>query len=145
MKAKFYVPFETAKLLKEKGYPQGDSDTYYNSNGELLTNRELLVGYKEDYLIMVERYDYAAPAYCEVLDWLWTNYTLDIVTDEVGRGYYDQKKDRWSNREVGFSGRIEKPHPHYVHLNKIKYTGCFYSTREEAFNAAIIKALEEMI
>lgn len=144
MNTKFYVPFETAKLLKKAGYPQSGSDMYYNPNGELKTQVELIAGYKEDYPTMIKYY-IAAPAYCEVLDWLWATHTLDITTNEVGRGDYDPKKGRWSNHEVGFSGMIEYPHPHYTHLNKIDHTGGFYSTREEAYNAAIIKVLEELL
>ena len=69
MNKKFYVPFETAKMLKKAGYPQAGSDMYYNSNGELFTRTELEAGYNEEYPIMITDY-YASPAYCEVLDWL---------------------------------------------------------------------------
>lgn len=41
MNEKFYVPFETAKLLKEKGYPQSDSDMYYTHNGELKSQADI--------------------------------------------------------------------------------------------------------
>lgn len=138
MNSKFYVPFETAKMLKVQGYPQSGSDMYYNLDGDL--------GAWGNHIMQCTiKHYYAAPAYCEVLDWLWAKHTLDITTNEVGRGDYDRKKGRWSNHEVGFSGMIERPHPHYTHLNKIDHTGGFYSTREEAYNAAIIKALEELI
>lgn len=69
MKDKFYVPFQIAKMLKKAGYQQAGSDMYYNSNGELFARTELEAGYNEEYPIMITYY-YAAPAYCEVLDWL---------------------------------------------------------------------------
>ena len=69
MNTKFYVQFETAKMLKAHGYQQTGSDMYYNPNGELFTRTELEAGYNEGYPIMITYY-YAAPTYHEVLYWL---------------------------------------------------------------------------
>lgn len=121
MDKKFFVPFETAKALKEKGYPQVGSDMYYNPNGELFTRTELDAGYKEEYPIMIKYY-VAAPAYCEVLDWL------------VGKKIYididNTAKCKWycymweGSSAIGATGQ--------------------YFTREQAYNAAIVRALEEL-
>lgn len=121
MDKKFFVPFETAKALKEKGYPQVGSDMYYNPNGELFTRTELDAGYKEEYPIMIKYY-VAAPAYCEVLDWL------------VGKKIYididNTAKCKWycymweGGSAIGATGQ--------------------YFTREQAYNAAIVRALEEL-
>lgn len=63
MKSKFLVPFETAQLLKEKGY-NSLCDCYYEPD------KELYLG------ILVSNMDYedcgncSAPTYHEVVDWL---------------------------------------------------------------------------
>lgn len=63
MKSKFLVPFETAQLLKEKGY-NSLCDCYY------MPDKELYLG------ILVSNMDYedcgncSAPTYHEVVDWL---------------------------------------------------------------------------
>lgn len=74
MKSKFLVPFETAQLLKEKGY-NSLCDCYYEPDKELYLGR------------LVSNMDYedcgncSAPTYHEVLSWLegkgicvFTNY-----------------------------------------------------------------------
>lgn len=45
MNSKFYVPFETAKQLKEKGYPQKFADWYYREealNAAILKALEMI-------------------------------------------------------------------------------------------------------
>ena len=122
MNKKFYVPFETAKMLKAQGYPQNGSDMYYNLDGDL--------GALDNHIMQctIEHY-YAAPAYCEVLDWL--------VEKEI---YIDV--DRCTERVI-------KTTIWYCFiLCKDKLKGAIitgYPTREQAINAAIIRALEEMI
>ena len=98
MNAKYFVPFETAKQLKEKGYPQG---------WEL-----------EDYC--------AAPTYHEVVDWLEEKgiylhcYSPTRVQDigQYTAGVFNSNTNDWGTCKS------------------------VYSTREEALNAAILKALE---
>ena len=128
MNTKFYVPFETAKMLKKAGYPQSGSDMYYNPNGELRTQVELIAGYKEDYPIMIKYY-YAAHAYCEVLDWL--------VQKKI---YIDV--DRTTERVVKI------PMWHCYIWDKYLLKGAIitgsYPTREQAINAAIVRVLEEL-
>lgn len=131
MNTKFYVPFETAKMLKKAGYPQSGSDMYYNSNGELVTRAELEAGYNEEYPIMITYY-YAAPAYCEVLDWMISK-KIAVITIEMF-------EIMWNIRPIDEAGMTWCC---YVRLNDtIVYTD-YYNTRWEAINAAIIRALKE--
>ena len=117
----FYVPFETAKMLRAQGYPQTGSDMYYNIDGNL--------GALGNHIMQctIEHY-YAAPAYCEVLDWL--------VQKEI---YIDV--DRTTERVVKI------PMWHCYIWDKYLLKGAIitgsYPTREEAINAAIIKVLED--
>lgn len=119
----FYVPFETAQMLKAQGYPQVGSDMYYNLEGNLDAWGNHIVQ------CTIEHY-YAAPAYCEVLDWL--------VRQEI---YIDV--DRTTERAVKI------PMWHCYIWDKYLLKGAMitgsYPTREQAINAAIIKVLEEMI
>lgn len=119
MKSKFLVPFETAKLLKEKGYPQ-ESDYMY-CGGERQWRHLTL--YQMNKINAV-----AAPAYCEVLDWLvQKEIYIDVCrTDNTlfESGYrwhcyiWERDTDDWCTATIE------------------------YRTREEALNAAILKALE---
>lgn len=121
MNTKFYVPFETAKMLKAQGYPQSGSDMYYNPNGELRTRVELIAGYKEDYPIMIKYY-YAVPAYCEVLDWLvGKKIYIDIDCTAKAKWYCYM----WEGNSA------------------IDATGQYF-VREQAINAAIVRVLEEL-
>ena len=119
MNKKFYVPFETAKMLKKAGYQQSGSDMYYNHNGELLTRTELEAGYNEEYPIMITYY-YASPAYCEVLDWL------------EKKGYPIESaclRDFGGNDIMWVCGCS-------IHVSRI------YQTREEALNDVILDVLK---
>lgn len=71
MNKKFYVPFETAKLLKENGYPQ-ESDYVYCSE----ERREVsLAPYQMNIINAV-----AAPTYHEVIDWLIDKeYPIEVM------------------------------------------------------------------
>ena len=128
MNRKFFVPFETAKMLKKAGYPQAGSDMYYNPNGELFTRAELEAGYEEEYQIMITYY-YATPAYCEVLDWLeWKGIYVSAFLS-IGETYNeDIYKILWKSF-------IDVP-------NHEEQSSGVYSTREEALNNGIIKALK---
>ena len=61
MDSKFYVPYETARLLREKGYPQS-TDTWYVEQAEGVRT------YKKPITIYES---IARPTYHEVLDWLF--------------------------------------------------------------------------
>lgn len=127
MNSKYFVPFETAKALKEKGYPQKWSDWYYYENIDktftLVSNQEvpqgLLNGRQSEFNF---EYITAAPTYHEVVDWLEGKKKF-IFAEYRGYATYD-----W----VAFI-RDEN--------EKVVYLSAF-PTREEALNAAILKALE---
>ena len=61
MDAKFFVPFETAQLLRKKGYPQDKSDYGYFDNGD---SHPLI-------MFPADNFDCAASTYHEVVDWLY--------------------------------------------------------------------------
>lgn len=129
MNSKFYVPFETAKMLKAQGYPQVGSDMYYNPNGELKSQAELIAGYKEDYPIMIKYYT-AAPVYCEVIDWLTKKEIYIDVDKTIDRVI---KTPLW----LCFIWGKEQ-------LKGAMLTAS-YPTREQAANVAIIKVLNELL
>lgn len=128
MKSKFHVPFETAKMLKKAGYPQSGSDMYYNPNGKLMTQAEVIAGYKDVFPISITDC-YAAPAYHEVLDWLEEKG----IRIEV-RVAYQFRERKWSWR--GYVYVVEDEDYETSQLADL----C--STREQALNASILKALE---
>ena len=129
MDSKFFVPFETAKQLKEKGYPQAFADWYYHESADKLAfvhNRyvpERVVTGKPTELGV---WYIASPTYHEVVDWL------------EGKGIYIYGYPPMRMIDVGnyTSGLYDS--------NKEYWTTCksVYSTREEALQAAILKALE---
>lgn len=114
MDKKYFVPYETAKLLKEKGYPQDGEDYIYLSGGER-KRRNWLDSYQMDILNAV-----ICPTYHEVVDWLERKgYPIESACIRE----YSDSDMMW--------------------LCGIAYTTTrIYLTREEALNEAIIKALE---
>lgn len=121
MNSKFLVPFETAQLLKEKGYPQeNDSfqecDLYYYDDGEL----------EAGIAIDTEELDdcFYAPTYHEVLDWLKEKYNFIVCVRFSVMEYWS-----WIIVQL----RVKRP---------IIYCKGKRSTREEALNEGILKALE---
>lgn len=120
MDKKFFVPFETAKLLKEKGYPQLEPEHYYNINGEMVIFSDDYEGYTEDIIMKIAQDFYAAPTYHEVVDWLekkW--YPVEVM---------------WTREhsELVWNCLVN----HEMTKN--------YPTREGAINAAILKVLEKL-
>lgn len=126
MNVKYYVPFETAKLLKEKGYPQLDNEHHYNLNGDMVIFSDAYEGYAEDTLIRIAQDFYTAPTYHEVVDWLEEKgiylhcYSPTRVQDigQYTAGVFNSNTNDWGTCKS------------------------VYPTREEALNAAILKALE---
>lgn len=118
MDAKFFVTFETAKALKEKGY-NSLCDCYYEPD------KELYLG------ILVSNRDYedcgncSAPTYHEVVDWL------------EGKGYVIEALNlcRIATGRIEWRGRVTDVENNYEY-------GDWALTREAALNAAILKALE---
>ena len=129
MDSKYFVPLETAKLLKEKGYPQEFADWYYHESADKLAfvhNRyvpERVVTGKPTELGI---WYIAAPTYHEAVDWL------------EGKGMCI----------ICYAPTIRQPNRRYkasVFIdNTIDWRICntTYPTREEALQAAILKALK---
>jgi len=126
MKEKFYVPFNTAQMLKANGYNE-ECERFYDHSG-MLTPRPIVNNNKHLDHIYHDMKMYSAPTYHEVLDWLESK---DILIDcTCGFDYHTEEE--WYRCFV-----IER---------KKRFDGDFISmiapTREEALNAAILKALE---
>lgn len=116
------VPYETAQLLKEKGY-EAETDYYYNKETKSITPlRDLKNEWYPDSLQKVIDARYTpAPTYHEVLDWL------------TGRG-----------KCICIDYHITKPIAWYGRVHKGR-DGVFtddYPTREYALDAAILEALK---
>lgn len=120
MNKKFIVPFEMAKLLKEKGYPQLGTEHYYNINGDMVVFSDDYEGYTEDIIMRIEQDFYAAPTYHEVVDWLEGRKVR--IYAEYCNGWWYGFIDNSETMEIEATVR--------------------YQTREEALNAGILAALE---
>lgn len=127
MNKKFFVPFETAKQLREKGYNEKISYAY--NKGRRIVRAGVIDCNNTDWdnLRKVQssyppRLDYiAAPTYHEVVDWLW----------KKGKFIFAEYR-AYENDWAGFIGEIN---------GEMKYLTEF-PTREEALNEGILKALE---
>ncbi len=126
MDIKFFVPFETAKALKEKGYPQAWATRYYDTfEGKIsqFMDKEMaslaLVG--NTYFETMRKLYTAAPTYHEAIDW------LESKGIRVFAHYYLAQKE-WVYVIEDFK--------------RLKDNAGYYKTREQALNAAILKAIE---
>ncbi len=134
MDNKFYVSYEAARLLKEKGYKE-DVSRYYDEDGFLH-----FLEYDENYnYFQMSNNDldldhYAAPTKAEAIDWLESkgiivelNYDDRTHMDNARWEYfiYTHDKDGWLKAMV---------------CSRTKNN--YYKIRLEAEEAAIIKALE---
>ena len=119
MKSKFLVPFETAQLLKEKGYPEY-ADIFYDANG-CFVNTFARSNYDAPIVLPV----IAAPTYHEVVDWLYEKKIC--ITCHPAYSYEGQYN--------GFQYEMQT-------YDEDDYPDDIYRTREEALNSAIISALE---
>ena len=129
MNSKFFVPFETAKQLKEKGYPQEFADWYYHESADELAfvssryvPERVVTGKPTELGVWYT----AAPTYHEVVDWL------------EGKGIYLHCYSPTRVQDIGqYTAGV-------FNSSTNDWGGCksVYPTREEALNAAILKALE---
>lgn len=114
MDNKFYVSFEAARVLKEKGYNE-DCEQIIKEDGEIL------YGYNVNYKLPVTLF--SCPTKAEVIDWLESKG----ITIEVHRYRYDDCDNNKVYRYYILEAHIvDEP----------------FSTRLKAEEAAIIKALE---
>lgn len=117
MNSKFFVPFETAKALKEKGYNE-ECRVWYDIKGRLCSNVNDIINSD-----MAETH-YSAPTYHEVIDWL------------EGKDIYISVIANFNHHTLAFE--------YYCHITN--HIGDIpteeHPTRKEALNAVILKALE---
>lgn len=134
MNAKFFVPFETAKAMKAKGYPQTFAAAYYNTfddNLILITDRDsascVVEGnMSKPYYVHLADFYTAAATYHEALDWLEEKFIY----------IYTEISYSWQQQKIVYGCTIITPEKDYNTDN--------YNNREEALNAAILKALETL-
>ena len=138
MDNKFYVSFEVARLLKEKGYNR-ECIAYYQ-NGEFhpysVDLFKLSINDKNAAPFYMNQY--SAPTKAEAIDWLESNgIMISVVYDNLG---IIGKKHYRSIIDTLDKDGSESGLPIYLP----SYDGDIrhYSTRLEAEDAAIIKALE---
>ena len=120
MDSKFYVPLEAAKLLKEKGYDREcvayyQHEIFHPYSVHLFGSKTYNKNDAPDYMNQ-----YSAPTKAEAIDWLESKGMCIVVIR------------RTIDNEVGWR---------YVIYNQTEIISGF-STRLEAEEAAIIKALE---
>lgn len=140
MDNKFFVPFETAKLLKEKGYNEKISYAYNKerrivragvidcNNTDWDNLRKVLSSYPP-------RLDYiAAPTYHEVVDWL-EGKGIYVTLDWVSLKYVETLQGT-IEETFGWEGDVKRLHIDWRVTDD-------YPTREQAINAAILIALEK--
>lgn len=142
-----YVSFETAKLLKEKGFEceTGSITAMYNELGKFYS----LSTSNEDYYYYgdFDEHDYIAPTYAMVLKWLREEKLLDISVSSYST--------RWSEYVHGWSFFIHKlsfkdgwwnwDDSVYAAIDKKSSDDKIYETYEESCDAAIRHCLENLI
>lgn len=117
MDSKFYISYKAAKLLKEKGYNE-ECDTTIDDDGDL---------FKEKYLLNQDlpKWRWSCPTKAEAIDWLESRgITIEAFSARIG----ENRKWCYSIINTKTDITIETPYK--------------FSTRLEAEEAAIIKALE---
>lgn len=137
MNKKFFVPFNTARQLKEKGYPQKLATMYYDtfSGGEisLITDRECVScvvdgNDRHPLYNRLSKLYIAAPTYHEVVDWLEEKgiyICIEVLLEKRGEFVFSSYIDWIGN------------------INQETHVGT-YPTREEALNAGILAALKKL-
>ena len=127
-----YVSFETAKLLKEKGFPQDtlSCNTCYKYNGKFCNNARSMSGVDREIC-------YIAPTKYMALEWLRKlpkiGYNIFIFADGgIGELHYVFEIQEIDNDLLKCNGSLE------IEEN------CF-ETPEEAFEGALKYCLENLI
>lgn len=77
-----YVSFETAKLLKEKGFDE-DIDLWYDENGEMFSRHKYDIS--NDWRVKAQQKVYLSPTLQMAMKWLREVHKIDIdINAEVG-------------------------------------------------------------
>ena len=131
-----YVSFETAKLLKEKGFDE-DIDLWYDENGEIFSQHKYDIS--QDWRVKQGQEVYQCPTPQMAMKWLREVHNIHI---EV----------RLTNHS--FSSLIAVPRYYWIIFNakEVKWMdestaheSMSYETFEEACEAAIKRCLENLI
>ena len=123
-----YVSFETAKLLKEKGFDESTSMVYM-SYGDLCKLNRYNSICNSDYNDITKNYfEYTAPTLQMAMKWLREVHNIDIFPWKIGKGIYSCAI---FNSNTGQDLSSDKDFP------SEKY--------EETVNAAIKYCLENLI
>ena len=126
-----YVGFETAKLLKEKGFDE-DIDLWYDENGEMFSRHKYDIS--SDWRVKAQQKVYLSPTLQMAMKWLREthNYDISICLDSYvepfRNDYYiviRRRKDKYEN--ISPCDQI------------------YFKTYEEACEAAIKYCLENLI
>ena len=123
-----YVSFETAKLLKEKGFNE-KVICYYDDGGSLNLNKFV------EFQCCNEGYGsgvFAAPTLQIAMKWLLKVHKLFVNVCPSVEGYY------WTEKWHSYVDNLEKRYPFG------KFIGTF-NTHEQACEAAIKYCLENLI
>ena len=129
MNSKFYVSYEAARLLKEKGYNEKCNVAYTDtSNGSDINGR--IAFNSNDYPIGI----YPCPTKAEAIDWLESKGVIvELSYDD--QAHMDNARWQYFIYTHDNDGWVEAMVCSWVEDN-------YYKTRLEAEEAAIIKALE---
>ena len=80
-----YVSFETAKLLKEKGFDE-DIDLWYDKNGEMFFQHKYDIS--NDWRVKAQQKVYLCPALQMAMKWLRREHNLAISTSVTVDGWH---------------------------------------------------------
>lgn len=126
MDSKFYVSYEAARLLKEKGYNEECKYIIYD-DGEMFDYQYLK---NQD----LPKWKYSCPTKSEAIDWLESKgIIVELSYDD--QAHMDNARWNYFIYTHDNDGCVEA-------LVCSWYENDFYPTRLEAEDAAIIKALE---
>lgn len=137
------ISFETAKLAKEKGFPQpirdGETCTYQSVN-------DIKYGYVDGALTMhyflsfvCYKNVFVAPSQSLLQKWLREQHNIDIIITPFTAGKADKK--RWEWLEEGKKYYYYNVHSrHGIHLDEIKDQFC--NIFEEALEKALQRSLK---
>ena len=129
-----YVSFETAKLLKEKGFKceKNSVTAMYNEIGKFLslsTATDEYYGYSD-----FDEYDYVAPTLQMAMKWLRNQHNFHIMVDCIGsKNYMPTIQFICNSKDIK------------VESDKNKIGGRGFDSFEDACEAAIKYCLENLI
>lgn len=129
MENKFYVSYEAARLLKEKGYNEKCTFAYADTNNGSDINGRIVFN-SNDYPVGF----YPCPTKSEAIDWLESK---GMVVELYYDNDFDKDDSKWEYYIYQYynNGVLNETVSSYGGMDG------FYDTRLEAEEAAIIKAL----